>query len=136
VDGQLQQWQSLPPGEECTLTYSFQTHRGLFAWETVQAVACDPLGIVETHLNIPAEAIVQVHPEMPASRRCLYARSARCTYPGRSRRDWAAAAPISGASANTSQAIRCAGWTGITWRATRAAATPVSSSRRKSPKLG
>lgn len=64
VQGQLHVRQALLPGEEGVLTYSFQTYRGQFAWQTIHAVVCDPLGVVETHLDIPAEATAQVYPEM------------------------------------------------------------------------
>ena len=64
VDGGMQQWQALAAGEESTLRYQFQSRRGLFAWQTVRAVVCDPLGIVETRLELPAEAVAQVYPEM------------------------------------------------------------------------
>jgi uncharacterized protein (DUF58 family) len=64
LHGQVQQWQSLATGGESTLTYNFQTLRGLFTWETVQVIIFDSLGILETRLDLPAEAAVQVHPEM------------------------------------------------------------------------
>lgn len=63
-EGRLQQWQALQPGEECNLAYSFQANRGLFSWQSIRAVACDPLGLVETRLEIPAEAALLLHPEL------------------------------------------------------------------------
>jgi uncharacterized protein (DUF58 family) len=62
--GYAQQRCAVQPGEETSFTYSFQANRGQFAWESVHAVASDPLGLIETHLNVPAEAVIQVQPEL------------------------------------------------------------------------
>jgi uncharacterized protein (DUF58 family) len=45
-------------------TYAFQSERGSFVWETVRVVVSDPFGLIETEFDLPAEAKVQVHPEL------------------------------------------------------------------------
>jgi uncharacterized protein (DUF58 family) len=62
--GQLQQAVTLQAGEDALLKYSFQSERGNFAWKTVRAVVSDPFGLIKTELDLPAEAEVQVQPEL------------------------------------------------------------------------
>ena len=110
--GQLQRLASVQPGEELLLQYTFQARRGRYAWETVRAVASDPLGLVETGLELPAEAEVQVQPELKKLR-LLPLRPQRTLHSaGSIPARLGAAARISGASGNTTPGIRCAGSTG------------------------
>ena len=54
----------LQAGENASFKYSFQSERGNFAWETIHVRVSDPFGLIETELDLPAEAKVQVHPEL------------------------------------------------------------------------
>lgn len=67
--GDLRQSLALQPGTEGTFAYTFESERGEFAWKTVRAVARAPLGLVETALDLPAEAAIQVRPEPERLRR-------------------------------------------------------------------
>ena len=62
--GQLRQPGALRSGEETRFSYTFRTERGTFAWKSLHVVAADPLGIIETELEVPAAAQVQVSPEL------------------------------------------------------------------------
>lgn len=62
--GQLQQAVALRAGEDALLKYSFQSERGSFAWKTIRAVVSDPFGLIKTELDLPAEAEIQVQPEL------------------------------------------------------------------------
>lgn len=64
TDGQTRQAAALRAGEDARLTYTFQTERGSFSWKTIRAVVSDPFGLIETELELPAEAEVQVQPEL------------------------------------------------------------------------
>lgn len=55
---------ALQPGEETTFAYSFRADRGQFTWKNIHTVVSDPLGLIETHLDFPAEASIQVQPEL------------------------------------------------------------------------
>jgi uncharacterized protein (DUF58 family) len=63
-DGQMWRATALRAGEMTTLEYTFRSERGSFAWETVAAAVSDPLGLIKSHLDLPAEARVQVQPEL------------------------------------------------------------------------
>ena len=65
----LRQSLVLQAGDSGNLTYTFGSERGDFAWKTVRAVARAPLGLVETVLDLPAEAAIQVRPEPERFRR-------------------------------------------------------------------
>lgn len=62
--GQTQQTVVLRAAEETELHYTFQSERGIFTWKAVQAAVSDPLGLIESRLELPAEAKVQVQPEL------------------------------------------------------------------------
>lgn len=62
--GHPQQWLALDAGEETTFTYHFKADRGEFRWESLHVVASDPLGLIQTHLQVPAEAVIHVPPEV------------------------------------------------------------------------
>jgi uncharacterized protein (DUF58 family) len=64
TEGRLWQVMALQPGDESSYKYSFQSNRGSFTWETLNVVASDPFGLVETSLNLPASATVQIQPEL------------------------------------------------------------------------
>lgn len=64
TDGQIRKLAALRAGEAATLQYAFQAARGSFAWKTVRAVASDPFSLIETELELPAGAEVQVLPEL------------------------------------------------------------------------
>ena len=55
---------ALGRGETATLEYAFQAERGRFKWDTIQVVASDPFSLVETRLEVPAEAEVSVRPDL------------------------------------------------------------------------
>jgi uncharacterized protein (DUF58 family) len=54
----------LQPGENAVIKYTFQSERGVFAWKTIHAKISDPFGLIETELDLPAEAKIQVRPEL------------------------------------------------------------------------
>ena len=64
LDGQLRQPAALRPGEEAALRYTFQAERGIFDWKTLCVQASDPLGLIESRLEVPAPAEVHVPPEL------------------------------------------------------------------------
>ena len=64
TDGQVRQAAALQAGEDTRLKYTFQTERGSFSWKTIRAVVSDPFGLIETKLELPAEAEVQAQPEL------------------------------------------------------------------------
>jgi uncharacterized protein (DUF58 family) len=53
----------LQSGEDAVFEYTFQSGRGSFAWETIQVKISDPFGLIETELDLPAAAKIQVRPE-------------------------------------------------------------------------
>ena len=62
-NGQNKQSAILQAGENAVFKYTFQSERGSFAWETIRAKISDPFGLIETELDLPAEAKIQVRPE-------------------------------------------------------------------------
>lgn len=62
--GAPQHWTALRQGEETSFSYRFYTDRGLFTWKSIHIVASDPLGLIETHVDLPCEAAIQVQPEL------------------------------------------------------------------------
>jgi uncharacterized protein (DUF58 family) len=64
VEGQLQQPAALRPGEETQFSYTVESERGSFAWQTLHAVVSDPFGLMEAGIEVPAPAAVQVLPEL------------------------------------------------------------------------
>lgn len=64
IDGQLSCWVTLQPGESTELNYSFTATRGNFSWKAIQAVATDPFGLIETRLLLPANATIQIRPQI------------------------------------------------------------------------
>ena len=63
-DGQISRTTALRVGETTTLEYTFSSERGSFAWETIGVSVSDPLILIQGHLKLPAEARIQVHPEL------------------------------------------------------------------------
>jgi uncharacterized protein (DUF58 family) len=64
IDGQLSCWATLQPRESTELNYSFTAERGNFSWKSIQTVATDPFGLVETRLLLPANATIQIRPQI------------------------------------------------------------------------
>ncbi len=64
TDGHLHQLAALRNGEEAMLNYTFKAERGIFSWKTLKAAVSDPFGLIETRLELPASAEVQVAPEL------------------------------------------------------------------------
>ncbi len=64
MEGKTQPSVALRAGEAASVKYTFQSERGSFAWKTVRAVVSDPFGLIETGLELPAEAEIQVPPEL------------------------------------------------------------------------
>jgi uncharacterized protein (DUF58 family) len=64
IAGQIWQEVALQPGEDTLLEYTFQAERGSFSWKMLQARLSDPFGLIETDLELDADAQVQVHPEL------------------------------------------------------------------------
>ena len=63
-DGQTTQTALVQAGENAVFKYTFQSERGNFAWKTIRAKLSDTFGLIETELELPAEAMIQVHPEL------------------------------------------------------------------------
>ncbi len=64
IDGQLKQSVALQAGESAVFKYTFRSERGSFAWKTIRAIVSDPFGLIEIQRDLPAEARIQVHPEL------------------------------------------------------------------------
>jgi uncharacterized protein (DUF58 family) len=64
TDGELEQWVTLGTGEVAAHGYTFQAERGRYAWKSIHAVACDPFGLIEHAVELPATAEVQLQPEL------------------------------------------------------------------------
>jgi uncharacterized protein (DUF58 family) len=63
-EGQTTQTALLQAGENAIFKYTFQSERGIFAWKAVRAKISDSFGLFETELDLPAEAMIQIHPEL------------------------------------------------------------------------
>lgn len=64
TQGQIKHSMVLQAGDSALFKYTFQSERGSFAWETLRVAASDPFGLIETEFALPAEAKVQVHPDL------------------------------------------------------------------------
>ncbi len=64
TEGQTTQTALLQAGESAVFKYTFQSERGNFAWKTIRARLSDSFGLLDTKLELPAEAKIQVHPEL------------------------------------------------------------------------
>ena len=64
TDGELSQWVTLRPGESTKLNYTFTSARGDFSWTHIQTTVTDPLGLIETSLLLPGEAMIQIRPQI------------------------------------------------------------------------
>ncbi len=62
--GQIQQPAALRTGEDAVLKYTFRAERGFFSWKTVRVVVSDPFCLMESELELPASAEIQVLPEL------------------------------------------------------------------------
>jgi uncharacterized protein (DUF58 family) len=62
IEGSTETLTSLPSGEKAEFNYRVTAPRDVLVWEDVQAHSCDPLGLFETYLNIPAAGQVLVRP--------------------------------------------------------------------------
>jgi uncharacterized protein (DUF58 family) len=63
-EGHTTQTALVQAGENAVFKYTFQSERGTFAWKTIRAKLSDSFGLIETELELPAEAMIQVHPEL------------------------------------------------------------------------
>jgi len=64
IEGELSRWATLQPGESTELNYSFTATRGNFSWSSLQVLATDPFGLIETRLLLPAYATAQIRPQI------------------------------------------------------------------------
>jgi len=64
TDGGLQRWVVLRSGEQEELKYTFNAMRGNFFWNDVRTVVGDPLGLIETEMFLPANAMIQIRPQI------------------------------------------------------------------------
>ncbi|HSD85422.1 MAG TPA: DUF58 domain-containing protein [Anaerolineae bacterium] len=62
-EGQNKQSAILQAGEDAVFKYTFQSERGSFAWKIIRVKVSDPFGLIETELELPAEAKIQIRPE-------------------------------------------------------------------------
>jgi uncharacterized protein (DUF58 family) len=61
---ELSRWVTLQAGESTELKYTFTAARGDFVWKSIKTVVSDPLGLIETELSLPAEAMIQIRPRL------------------------------------------------------------------------
>ncbi len=64
TEGELSQWAALRSGEFAKLKYTFTATRGNFLWKGIRAVVCDPLSLIETEMFLPANAMIQIRPQI------------------------------------------------------------------------
>ena len=64
IEGRIKQHLILQAGENALFQYTFRSERGIFAWKTIRTVVSDPFGLIKVELELPAEARIQVHPEL------------------------------------------------------------------------
>ena len=64
LEGGLDRLVALRSGESSELKYTFTANRGNFSWVSIRAVVGDPLGLVETTLELPAGTAIQIRPQI------------------------------------------------------------------------
>ncbi len=64
TDGELSQWATLQPGDSTELNYSFTAARGDYSWKSLRIMVSDPLGLIESEMILPANATIQVRPQI------------------------------------------------------------------------
>jgi uncharacterized protein (DUF58 family) len=64
TDGELGQWATLRSGETTELNYTFLAARGEFFWNCIRTLVSDPLGLLETEILVPADAMIQIRPKI------------------------------------------------------------------------
>ena len=64
IAGELERRVSLRAGETAELKYTFGAARGNFSWKHIRVVVSDPLGLIETELRLPANAMIQIRPQI------------------------------------------------------------------------
>jgi uncharacterized protein (DUF58 family) len=64
TDGELHQWVALRSGEHAELKYSFTAARGNFSWDSIRTGVSDPLSLIETEIFLPANAMIQIRPQI------------------------------------------------------------------------
>ncbi len=62
--GDLRQWVALEGREVTQFEYDFESERGSFRWQVLQAVAGDSFGLFESELAVAAPADIQVQPRI------------------------------------------------------------------------
>lgn len=62
IEGATSARVALQAGESTQLRYDFTAPRGRYAWESLRVVVADPLGVIETALDVPASGFVQIGP--------------------------------------------------------------------------
>ncbi len=69
--GDLRQWVALGAGEATQFEYDFESERGSFRWQVLQAVAGDSFGLFESELAVAAPADIQVQTRINKIRQFL-----------------------------------------------------------------
>ena len=64
LDGELRQTASLQAGETAELKYTFTADRGNYSWKSIRSVLSDPLGLIEKEMILPADAAIQIRPQI------------------------------------------------------------------------
>ena len=64
TDGEPSCLATLLPGESTELKYTFTAPRGNFSWKSIRTVVSDPLGLIETEMLLPANATIQIRPQI------------------------------------------------------------------------
>jgi uncharacterized protein (DUF58 family) len=62
--GELGRLVALCSGESTDLSYTFTAVRGNFSWKTIRVVVSDPLGLIESEMLLPADAMIQIRPQI------------------------------------------------------------------------
>jgi uncharacterized protein (DUF58 family) len=64
LEGELSQLAAIRAGESTELKYTFTATRGNFSWKSIQTRVIDPLDLVETEIQLPAGATIQIRPQI------------------------------------------------------------------------
>lgn len=64
LDGETSSWVTLHPDETVELNYSPVSNRGIYEWQSVRVIACDPLDLIEQKMTLSASGSAQIRPEV------------------------------------------------------------------------
>lgn len=64
LDGHPGCWVTLQPNETAEICYTHAAIRGNYEWQAVHVLACDPLGLIDQEMTLPAAGSAQIQPEV------------------------------------------------------------------------